>query len=90
MASVLKRSSVWVKLDSDITAVNVAPYRIPGVDGGQAQVSFGEDFVLGITGTPDEWRHLAKVIEDAAMDLEGQIAEHWARLDDPADIGAGR
>jgi len=51
---------------------------------GQAQIAVGNRTTLHLSGTPDEWRHLAKVIEDAAMELEGQMApsaaEHYAAL----------
>jgi len=94
------RCTVAIDTAADFVAHNVSPL----FDGeGQAQIIGGDySVILHLSGTPASWRHLAKVIEDAAMELEGQMArnaaehyaamadesEHWARLDDPADIGA--
>ena len=59
-------------LFGDEKAFCVGPFD--GLDEGQAQIT-GDTWTFQISGTPASWRHLAKVIEDAAMELEGQISE---------------
>ncbi len=75
----LHAARLLVELFGDEKAVLVSPFD--GCDEGQAQIT-GDTWTFHIAGTPASWRHLAKVIEDAAMDLEGQISHSQNPADD--------
>lgn len=77
-------SSIGVAVDPDFArAAAIGAYG--DATSGQAQVKASRDLTLHLSGTPASWRHLAKVIEDAAMDLERQIAELALDVTDPGE-----
>ena len=78
----LARASMNVEIVGDEIAYEVASFS--GGHGGQVQISDPDhEWKLHLLGLPAGWRHLSKVIEDAAMELERQIADRDSRMVSP-------
>lgn len=70
--------SLGVDLHGDEIAHHIATFTTS--EGGQAQISDpGHTWKLHITGTSDAWRHLARLIDDAAMELDALEQEQATR-----------
>lgn len=68
----VRKVSMAPTIHGDEVARNTSPYT--NEHRGQTQITDpGYTWCLHLAGSPDDWRHLARVIADAADDLERQL-----------------